>query len=147
MYKVRNATRGDLYNIVREGLEFAFFNETKHLLFDTASVTKLVLTLIENETLLICEKDGEFAGMFLWYMHEHMFNNNIKIANELVWWVVEKHRNSRVGMLLFKEYERQALLMGCHILTMSKLDVSPYKDSFLEKKGYKLKEKSFVLEV
>lgn len=151
---IRPARPNDLDWMIPELQEFAKFAEHKYSLFpeDENYIRQGFENLILNGVCLCADKenatDGTIEGIgFIVGMYSpHAFNPKIKTLIEMFFWVKEEYRGCRAGLQLFNEY----LKIGretAHWIIFTLEDVSPMKDEFLFKKGFKLKEKNFLMEV
>ena len=76
----------------------------------------------------------------------HIFNPKIMTLTEVFWWVKPEHRGSRAGRDLIEEF----ILWGKEnvdwIITTLE-ENSPVNDSVFLNRGFKPKERSFIMEV
>lgn len=147
MYKVRNAELSDLSLLLEKAPKFFDFLRTKYNLFNWQQMARMFLSHIESGILLLAEKDGQLVGGFGATIGGHPYNPDILSAFETFWWIEEEHRNSKAGLLLFNEYIKLAKEKACKMIHISKLEHSPFKETFLEKKGFSLVEKAYLMEV
>lgn len=151
--RIRTAKPEDVTWMIPELRKFAAFSQNKHSLFpeDETYIRKNFENLILNHIVLVAENFnaegipegiGFIAGMY----SAHAFNPAIQTLIELFFWVKEEQRNNRSGFMLFKEY----LKIGkstANWLIFTLETVSPVRDEFLTREGFKLKERNFLLEV
>lgn len=98
---------------------------------------------IDNETALICWKDGEPVGLLGWLVGPNPFNPDLFIAAEILWYILPEHRGTRAGYLLMKEFSEW--LDKYEILgTMSLLSTSEVSPRSLERFGFKQTEYQFM---
>lgn len=148
MYNIRKATGDDIFWLVKQA--HVFLNEyplEKYALFNMKNMVPLFFQLVTEGGVLMCEKDGTLVGTIGGFAQPHYLNPDLRVFNEVFWWIIEEHRNGKPALLLFNEYVKLGKEKGCQLITLSKLAHSGVKDSFFEKKKFKLLEKSFVLEV
>lgn len=87
-------------------------------------------------------RTGFMAGMIT----PHYFNPKITVFTELFWWVPIEYRRGRSGLMLFNMYLEYGKEHADQII-MTLEQESPVNHSFLTKKGFRLKEQAFLLEV
>lgn len=151
--KIRTAKPEDVTWMIPELRKFAVFSQNKYNLFpeDETYIRKNFENLILNHIVLVAESFnaegmaegiGFIAGMY----SAHAFNPAIQTLIELFFWVKEEFRNCRAGMSLFSEYLKIGKA-SANWLIFTLETVSPVKDDFLLRAGFKLKEKNFLLEI
>ena len=104
---------------------------------------KLVGRGIDEETILICKKDGEPVGIIGWLYSNNVFNPDLKVAAEVLWYILPEHRNSRAGYMLLKAYSDWAEERNTTAL-LSLLPGSKVNFKSLEKFGFKQSEFQFT---
>lgn len=144
---VRAATIEDLDWIIEQVKRFAgFYGTRKSLVMDESYARNGLRSVIENHLVIIAEKDGVRAGFIAGLFTPHMFNPSIRLLCELFWWVAEPFRNTRAAYMLLKEYVRQGKEKSDWV-TMCSIVNSPVNEKALERHGFKLMERSFLMEV
>jgi hypothetical protein len=146
---VRKAHSLDSEWILEQLKIFSSIYETKHELFpkDTKEASLKVLQLIEQQIVLIAETDsGEKAGFIAGVLSPHYFNQDLMTLCELFWWVEEKHRGSRAGLMLYNEFVKIGKDLADWIVVCLKFG-SPVKEEFFLKRDFKKLDQSFLLEV
>lgn len=101
--------------------------------------------LIENHLFLIAEDDGVKTGFIAGLVSPNVFNDEITNLTEILWWVDEDYRLGRSGSMLldaFVDWGRE----NCDAINFTLETKSPIKDKTLEKRGFVLKERAFLLE-
>lgn len=86
------------------------------------------------------------TGFIAGFLYPHFFNPEIMTLMEVFWWVAEPYRQSRAGLKLFNQFLEFGKDRADQVIFTLE-DNSPVKGSFLTKKGFRVKEHSFVLEV
>lgn len=103
--------------------------------------------MIDRHVVFIADsKDAKPIGFVGGYSIPHPFNPDIKLLSEMFWWVSEEHRGSRAGLMLlnaFTSYGKE----HADWVTMAIEHNSPINERALTKRGYKLQERSYLLEV
>jgi len=95
-----------------------FRNEStynKYLADNPAKMAELGAKLIENDGIVVLERDGEITGMLGFVIHEHFISGE-RVAGEIFWWVSPEHRGD--GLRLLREVERRARNAGAKYLHM-----------------------------
>lgn len=72
----------------------------------------------------------------------HIYNPNITVLSELMWYVLPEFRNGRAGLLLIKEFKKLAEEIADEA-TLSTLPTSDIKEETLAKLGFHYGEKAF----
>ena len=144
----RKAQATDVDWLLGELKEFAVYIRTKkHSLFgDEEYSRKGLLGVIENHVMFIAVKGEERLGFIAGIKTPHLFNPKISILVEIFWWVSEKYRNTRAGLMLlnsFTEYGKQ----NADLVTMALEAHSPVNDKTITKRGYHFHEKNYLMEV
>jgi hypothetical protein len=146
--EIRRATPQDMDWLIGQLRAFALFMGTKRTLFgDEQLVRQSLATMIESHVVLIAEReDGVLMGMIGGLFVPHVFNPEIRLLSETFWWVAVEHRGSRAGLLLlnaFIEYGKSS----ADWVTMALEQKSPVDPRCLSKRGFRLMETNYLLEV
>lgn len=147
---VRPATMRDLSWIVMQLEVFASFYDTKTQFFgDVDHVVNLVSGLITDQVALIAEyNDGRKAGFITGFFMPHPYNPEIRVLQETFWWVLPEYRSSGAGDLLMNSFTEIGKERGANWILFSSIEgKSSVKDDFFIRRGFKLQEKSFLMEV
>ena len=101
----------------------------------------------EPHVLLIAEKEdvgpiGFVAGI----VTPHLFNPAIKVLAESFWWVDEAHRGSRAGLMLLNDFIAWGKTRVDWI-TFALEEKSPVNEKALLKRGFRLQERSYLMEI
>lgn len=128
--------------------KFAEFFGTKRSLLGSADSAWSGLTaLIQNHLFIIAERDGVGpVGFISGMLSPHIFNPEITVLAETFWWVAEEHRGSRAGFMLFQEFKKFGAENADWVLFTLE-EKSPVSDEFLLKNGFRLQERSFLMEM
>jgi hypothetical protein len=86
------------------------------------------------------------TGFIAGFLYPHFFNPDIVTLSELFWWVPEEYRGTRSGLLLFKYFKEFGEERADQVI-MTLEEETPVKPEFLTKKGFRVKEHSYLLEV
>ena len=103
--------------------------------------------LITNGVVLISESDeGERTGLIAGVLAPHYFNKELITLSELFWWVSEKHRGSKAGLMLYNAFMEKGKELSNWIVFCLK-EGSPVNPEFFTKRDFKPLDQSFLLEV
>lgn len=148
-FEIRPARAEDIGWLLGQLRKFSDFYGSSVPLFPSSedhAVTYL-MSLIYQHLFLIAESEttgpvGFISGVFT----PHIMNPEIRVLAESFWWVDEEHRGSRAGIMLLDEFVAVGKSRADWVLFTLE-HKSPVKDETLLKRGFKLQEKSFLLEV
>jgi hypothetical protein len=144
---VRRAREDDLAWINTELREFATLYPSKHSIVGDNSYWEGGLRgLVKDHLFLIADKDGERAGLICGVLTTNMFNPKVRVLSEVFWWVAKPFRKSRAGYLLLKEYIEWGRNNSDWIL-LSSIISSKIREKSLEKLGFRLQERIYLMEV
>lgn len=143
---VRDATPDDLEWLIGELRDFAVFMDTRYPLFDEAYSRRTFPTLFADHVVLIAEREGERQGFVAGLLSPHPFNPALVILQELFWWVAAPHRHSRAGLLLLNALVEVGRAKAQWVLVSVEAN-SPVREATLLRRGFRLKERSYLLEV
>jgi ribosomal protein S18 acetylase RimI-like enzyme len=144
---VRRAVASDVDWILGELRQFAEFTGIAHALIeDEAHAKSLLTSMIANHYFMVAE-DGETpAGFIAAYEIPHPFFPKKRLLSETFWWVKPAARGSRAGAMLLNAYIEHGKA-NADIVTISLEEKSTIKQSTLERRGFRLTERSFIMEV
>jgi GNAT superfamily N-acetyltransferase len=140
---MRHATHDDLLEIVQMGREFA---EAAGEPFDRDKFADTVDSLIDaDEGVILISPAGMVAGV----VYDSYFHPDLKIAQELFWWVKPEHRGNKQGVALLDGFEAWAAAQGASRVIMLALQaLTPRKIGKLYiGRGYKPLEHSYSREL
>jgi len=145
---IRLGTTDDIPEIARLGQ--MFFNESGYSLlttYDAESVETSLSQFMDNGVciLVVAEKDGEIIGFTGALMFPLYMNLNVKMAQELFWWVHPDHRKGTGReMLEFMENELRAREYTALIMICLE-NVNPeITGKLYERRGYKKIEHHYM---
>lgn len=168
---VRGAQQSDVDWLLGQLIQFSAFLDTQLSLIgdDLADARARLSAIVENHKVLIAENtslDCECGctgfqctcaphprlGFIAAIVTPHILNPKIRILAEMFWWVAPENRGTRAGVLLLDELIAWA--KTCHVdgharinwMTMALEAKSPVRDETLTKRGFRLQERSFLLE-
>jgi hypothetical protein len=146
--EIRRGAPGDIDWLIGQLREFSSFMGTKRALFgDEEYVRRQVEGMLEHHVIFLAvREDGERMGFIGGVYVPHVFNPELTLLSETFWWVTPAHRGSRAGLMLlnaFTEFGKGA----ADWVTVALEEKSPVDDRCLRKRGYRLLEKNYLLEV
>lgn len=147
--QTRPANLDDLPWLLDQLWAFDVFCNTKHSLIpmQEGSATLIVANLIETAYFQIVETTvGKSVGFICGVLTPHMLNPDIVVLTELFWWVMPEYRGSHAGSRLFIEFEQYGKKHADWVI-MTLEENSPVRPESLEKRGFRLKERNYLLEV
>lgn len=148
MLIVRRATSTDLDWLMTQLRAFSrFFGSERALFGDEEYARKTMSGIIENHVVFIAEReDGALMGFVGGLLVQHFMNPKIRTLTELFWWVDPDHRRSRAALMLletFMAYGKE----NADWITFSLEDHSPVSDRCLTRRGFKPRERAYLMEV
>ena len=147
-YAVRPAQLEDIQWMLPQLENFSDFYGTHHQLFGTAeSSAQVVQFMIEKHVVFVCERsDVGPIGFISGFVNPHIYNPDMNVLTEAWWWVLPEFRGTKAGLLLlnsFTEWGKE----NVDWITFALPHHSPANDACLLRRGYKLQEKTFLLEI
>ncbi len=145
---IRSADEADIEWLLGQLRKFSDFFGTELKLFgDEAQARDLLTKMILNHPTYIAESDqcgrmGFIAGV----LTPHMFNPQITVLAETFWWVDELYRGTRAGLLLLNRFVAEGQLCADWI-TFALEAKSPVREETLTRRGFRLQERSYLMEV
>lgn len=143
---IRTFKMTDLPWLVKQLKDFADFYGTKKSLFLSATNTESLLkNLGINHVMFVAEKDGELQGFIAGYFNPHPYNPEIKVLNEAFFWVEPNKRGSRAAIKLLDRFVGFGKRFA-DFVSLTLEDESQMSEKHFIKRGFKLKERNFLLE-
>lgn len=154
MITIRRAERLDLKWLLGQLRDFdVFFGAGRSLMpRDESHATALLQELIAQHVFYVAIDGGQNdvagfgVGFIAGHLAPHAFNPDIRTLTELFWWVEPASRHSRAGSLLLDAYVADGKRRADWVLMTLEHD-SPVNDRVLLKRGFRPKERSYLLEV
>lgn len=149
MLYIRRATDEDIPWLLEQLQSFSDFYGTKRPLMpsDPEVAAAVIRSLITSTEFFIADlPEVGPVGFIAGVLTPHVFNPELRVLAELLWWVVPAHRGSTTGARLlehFTQFGRQ----HAHWVTMTLESASPIDDRVLQKRGFQPHERSLLLEV
>lgn len=102
---------------------------------------------IENHYFLIAEaaEHETRIGFISGVLTPHIFNPSLTVLSETFWWVDEQYRGTRAGLMLLNEFTEWGKV-NANWVTFAIEEHSPVDERCLTKRGFKLKEKNYIME-
>ncbi len=147
MTHVRSATAADMPWILAQLEAFDQFFGSSRSLFPSMEMAEAKLAwLVDQHVVLIAERADERQGFIAGLLQPSFYNDDVVQLTELFWWVAPEHRGGRAGLVLLNAFTAIGHARA-HQVVMSLEDTSPVNPETLERRGYRPKETSFLLEV
>src|SRR6476469_848409 len=145
---VRPATLSDLDWLMGQLRSFSRFFASKRPLFEDETYARATFaTFIEHHLVLISDGHGVGpTGFIAGLKMPHLFNPKIMTLTEMFWWVDEKYRGTRSGLLLLQAFTNYGKA-NADWINFTLEDESPVAERSLTRRGYRLKERNFLMEV
>lgn len=143
---IRQARHDDVEWIVNELKSFSDFFDSKMKIFEDIEHARHIIKLhIENHIILVSENETGLTGFISGVVGQHVFNPMINTVTETFWWVAEKFRQGRSGLLLLNEFIRIAKERS-HWVIFTLEKNSPINDRCLKSRGFKVIETQYLME-
>ncbi len=158
MITIRDARHSDVAWILDELRAFdRFFGMKKSLVpADDVDTIETIAQLVATQPFFVAEsaESGDHhgaeaavrAGFIGGALAPHFYNPAVMVLTELFWWVTPGFRRSTTGARLlehFTAYGRQ----HADLIVMTVLQNTPLAEGALEKRGFHLHERSYLMEV
>lgn len=145
-YEIRKAQLRDVDWIVKDaGYKMVYEELKKPDLYDVHTIQALTIKCIQDGTVLLVSKGSSPVGVLGAVAVPHYLNRNQVTLAEIMWYVDKENRNGRAGLLLLKAFADMAKQKGCKA-TLSLLASSNISDNTLERFGFKLTERNYLME-
>lgn len=146
---IRQAQGSDIPWLLAECKAFDQFFGAKHSLFpDEETAIEKISELMNPEVgcFYVAETDLARVGFIVGILSPHYFNPRLRTLAELLWWVNPLYRGTRAGLALLEAYIRFGAQHADQVV-MTLEENSPINPSSLTKRGFRLKESNYLLEV
>lgn len=142
MITIRNASLDDLPWIMEQSKGFAQFFGGKRLMQPTEEKLR---QLVETQIVLIAENGTGPMGLIAGVLASNYWDESMVQLTEVAWWVAPEHRGSRAALTLLNAFD--AIGSARADQTWMALESnSPVNTRTLEKRGFRLKETSWLKE-
>ena len=100
--------------------------------------------MVDGVGYMYSNKAGKIVGVIGGLSYPNVFNNKLIMLGELFWYVSKDYRGGLAGGKLLNAFLKEAEEKELNVV-LSTLDSTPDIDASLMKKGFQLKEKSWIL--
>lgn len=146
MVEIRRALHSDLDWLWLQYRAFAdFYNSVFDLAQNEDYGRAFLKNLIDNHVVFLSVEEGIRTGFIAGTATQHHFNPSIRQLNELGWWVIEDARGGKSGSRLLEEFIKFGK-ENCDWISFTMEANSPISDAPLLKRGFRLQEKTYLLE-
>jgi len=146
MVEIKDAQPKDIAWLMCQAEIFAASYKAPFALMDRAHVYKLIEKLVAEDFFKIAEIDGVRAGLLGATVVPHVFNPQVRMAIELIWYVRKDYRSQGAGKALIESYVEWAK-ENADVVKMSLHSDTEVSGNFMAGMGFQFKEKSFMLGV
>lgn len=150
MINVRLATRDDVPWLLGQLESFAAFFGTKRSLFpaDRFVAQTIVVAFVDQLKFFVAVDHATQRplGFIAGALGPHPMNPSVRVLNEVFWWVAPDKRGSSAGGRLFDRFVEFGRANADWIV-MTLESKSPVDPASLERRGFSLHERSYLLEV
>ncbi len=143
-WSVRRATTDDMEWMLKQCKDFMDYLRLP-LKWDEDYIREVVRMYMQDHHVILVLKNTERAGVVAAMESPHPFDPSTKIMTEILWWVPEEWRKTRAGYILLGALEHIAETANA-LLVLSTEKHSPLNERTLNKRGYQLRELSYVKE-
>jgi hypothetical protein len=150
---IRHAGEDDVPWILEQLASFDKFAGYKHPLLELERAGELVRSSLRDQWFMMAlrvrhdeagRREERLGFMAAWKM-PHPFNHKLTVFSEILWWVAAPHRGSSAGLRLLDAFIRHGRSQ-CDMLVMTLEAQSPISPRHLLKRGFVVKETSYLLE-
>lgn len=133
--------------MVGELREFSAFFGSKKPLFESADVARAgLICMMAHHLVLVAERDGALVGFIAGMVTPHPYNAKIRVLSETFWWVTPAARGTRAGAVLLVAFVTWGKA-NVDWITLALETSSPINEDALTKRGFRLFERNYLLEV
>ena len=143
---VRPGNPGDMLWMLEQLKEFSVFFGTKISLYEESFAIEGLTKLMDNGLTLIAKRGDQRLGFIVGAITPHLFNPNVLVITELLWWVDPKHRNGKAGYLLLQEFIKWGK-NNVDWIIFSLQEKTQVNEETLLKQGFEKIERSYLIEV
>ena len=102
----------------------------------------LLASLVTKGILLVAEKDEKIVGVIGATITGNIWNPHVKQVDEIIYYVLPDHRETRLGWMLIREYDKRT--KDFPIATLKLMHNSPDLTKHYNKMGYVELERTFL---
>lgn len=112
--------------------------------YDEDSCIAWLAVMRRDGVLLLAESDGLPAGFAGGMFTPFIFNINVRVGGELMWWIEPEHRGSGIGLKLLKALENAAYTAGARRWSMIAIEGTAERVSRIyDQMGYTASERTY----
>lgn len=152
-YSIRLAELSDVPDLVFLGKIAYNFHYKSFMKWDSNKMMTVVKNAIESDDFIayVLEKNNsngkEVVGLFFGMVSEALFAEELQ-ATEIVWYVQEEHRKTRLSWKMVEMFQTWAKKKGASYVMLTSVDRDLEKTKrFYSNRGFTLKELSFTKEL
>lgn len=142
MISIRAASLDDMPWIVEQAKGFAQFFGGQNTLKPSESKLR---QLVETQIVLIAENGTGPMGLIAGVLAPNFWDETKSQLTEIAWWVAPEYRGTRAGLMLLDAFDAIGMTKADQTW-MALEDNSPINPRTLTKRGYRLKETSWLRE-
>lgn len=142
---IRTTTAADDPALIRFGRSFFDSLPYSDVTYDDESAARFLALMRERGVLLLAEADGFPVGMAGGLYAPFIFNDRLKVGQELFWWIEPEYRSLGIGRELLAELEISAKNAGC--IRWSMIAIAGTQDQvgkLYDRAGYELAELTYT---
>jgi len=147
---VRGAEQQDLDWLIGQLKEFSRFFGSHHVLFphdDEAYARNGLSGMMEKHLVLVAEREDKTPiGFVAGIVTPHLFNPKLRVLCETFWWVIPEARMSLAASKLLDAFTKWGQEHADWII-FSLEERTPVRDRGLLRRGFRLQERSYLMEV
>lgn len=147
MITIRRADSADLPWLLTQCRAFSqFFGSQQSLMPDDETASDTLRGLMDEDVgCFFVAENGQRLGFIAGLLSPHYFNPALLQLTELLWWVSPEHRGSSAGARLLDAFDAFGRAHADWVV-FSLEEKSPVNPRALERRGYTLHERSYLLE-
>lgn len=125
-----------------------FFNAKKSLFpKDTEVATRILEGLITTQPFFVAADTVGRMGFIAGAVAPHPYNPDLLMLSELFWWVAPEFRGGSAGARLLKHFIVYGIESDVDWIVMTIENGTPIDPASLERAGFRLHERSYLMEV
>lgn len=149
MHSLKLATEEDWPEVLRMARAFHSVSPYNHIPFSETKVRSIFDLYQTDPTKLIIIVgllDMKVVGVIVGMLTDIYFSDT-KTAGEIIWWVDEEARKTRIGKKLFDAFEYWGWKIGAKFFTSCNTSGAHDISRYLNKNGYHMAEQTFIKEI
>lgn len=149
MFSIRKATTSDVDWLLIQLQKFSAFYSEKYPMFpaDEIHAKKQLEYLFNDHYFKIAEDETHKPiGFMAGFKTKSFMNPELNLLTELFWWTDEEHRKTGAGLALLEDFIQEGK-DTCHWIVLTLEHNSPVHEKVFLDRGFRVKEKSFLMEI